>query len=73
MRTTIDGKHSLTLPYRDPDKTLETLDQEGVDMFYHTYGESAEAIRELSRERNQEFASVYESVLGWTWSRIGHP
>jgi hypothetical protein len=42
-------------------------------MFYHTYGESAEATRELSRDFDQDFASVYESVLGWTWSRAGHP
>jgi hypothetical protein len=41
--------------HRDPNKTIETLRQEGVDMFYHTYGESAEATRELLRGVHPDF------------------
>jgi hypothetical protein len=41
--------------YRDPNKTIEKLNQEGVDMFYHTYGESADTTRELLKGVHPDF------------------
>jgi hypothetical protein len=43
--------------YRDPNKTIETLNQEGVDMFYRTYGESADTTRELLKGVHPDFGT----------------
>jgi hypothetical protein len=63
--------------YRDPNKTIETLNQEGVDMFYHTYGESAETTRELLKGVHPNFGTplppfgfrqrerIWESGCSW--------
>jgi hypothetical protein len=43
--------------YRDPNKTIETLHHEVVDMFCHTYGESSEATRELLKGVHPDFGT----------------
>jgi hypothetical protein len=43
--------------YRDPNKTIETLNQEGVDMFYRIYGESTDTIRELLEGVHPDFGT----------------
>jgi hypothetical protein len=43
--------------YRDPNRTIETRNQEGVDMIYRTYGESADTTRELLKGVRPDFGT----------------